>query len=496
MTVASQASAETVISLPPGSHGVGFRIVQQYDRSREFRRPTDPVTGEAVKTERARPIQTLIWYPAKRGGAPLHYADYMATRLTEADFGLTPAQLTAGRAGQARALSRRAGAGSQAILESSVLAARDAPTADGDFPVVVYAPGAGGTADENADLFEYLASHGYIIIASTNLGAHEKAVDYSMAGTEPQIADIEFLVGLVQALPHADKKRIAVLGWSWGGMNNVFAAARDSRISALISLDGTREPAFTRQIDVRRLTAPWLYFARTPDTVPQITRSEIDTTFSLLNEAKYADVYQLTMYPMQHIDFVSSRQHETAASSYGEFSKAEVRQAYNMVSLYVRNFLDAYLKQDPAGRALLGRKPVENGAAPHTIIAETRLSQGAPASQEQLAVDLARDGFGRAVDAYRAAQQRDASFTLSERTLKTWGYALLGRGRAADASAIFGLWTVLYPRDWDAFDSLGEAHEIAGNRAPAIEAYQRSLALNPGNGNAADHLKTLNALRP
>lgn len=225
-------------------------------------------------------------------------------------------------------------------------------------------------------------------------------------------------------------------------MNNVLAAARDSRIGALISFDGTREPAITKQIDVRRLTAPWLYLSRIPSTIPQLNRSEIDTSFSLLNAAKYADVYQLTMFPMRHADFTSRMQRETGASAYGDYSKAEVRRTYNVAALYVRNFPDAYLKGDKGGLAFLGRTPLENGAEPHTIMAETHQAEAAPASQERLAAKLAREGFGHAIEAYQAAHQQDSSFALSEEGLKAWGYALMEQKRPAEASAIFKLWTV------------------------------------------------------
>jgi dienelactone hydrolase len=486
--VGTYAIAQNVITQAAGSYPVGLRVVQQYDRSREFKRAIDPVTGMPVTGERSRPIQTLVWYPAAKGGTPLHYRDYVATRLTETSFDASPADLQLGMAAQVAALTRKLGSGAEAVLNSPVAASRDAPFAAGRYPVVIYAAGGFGFADENADLAEYLASQGYVVMASTSLGAHAKSIGYDMSDAEPQIDDIAFLLGYAQSLPDADMSHVAVLGWSWGGMNNLFAAARDSRIDALISLDGTREPAFNKQIDVRRLTAPWLYISRAPETIPQINRSEVDTSFSLLNAAKYADVYQLTLYPMHHADMASQRQHETGASAYGEYSKEEVSRAYNVGAIYIRNFLDAYLKGNKESLAFLGRQPVENGAAPHTALAETYLAHQTPATREQLAADLAHRGFRHAVEAYNAAHEKDPTFTLSAQDLKGWGYALMERQRPSDASAIFTLWASLYPKDWDAFDSLGEAYEVAGNRRASIANYRQSLVLNPSNVNATKHL--------
>lgn len=329
------------------------------------------------------------------------------------------------------------------------------------------------------------------MVASTSLGASDKTIPYEMAGVEPQVRDLQFLLGYAHGLAGVDLRRIAVVGWSWGGITNVFAAARDARIGALVSLDGTREPALTKQIDVRRLTAPWLYFSRTPDTIPQINQSGIDTTFSLLNEAKHAPVTQVILYPFQHADFTSARLHEASDKAYPDYSREEVRQTYGVMVRLTQAFLDAHLKGDPAARGILAKDPRELGAAPHSVRILPGPAPLPPPTRAQLAETLARVGFAKAVETIRAFQTQDKAFTLTPEELQAWGYGLLGRGRAEEAVEIFKLWTVLHPGDWNAFDSLGEGCEATGKRAPAAEAYARSLALNPANRNAADRLKAL-----
>lgn len=54
-------------------------------------------------------------------------------------------------------------------------AVADAPFAEGRFPVVIYAPSGSSVSWENADLCEYLASHGYVVLASPSMGAHPPA---------------------------------------------------------------------------------------------------------------------------------------------------------------------------------------------------------------------------------------------------------------------------------------------------------------------------------
>ena len=49
----------------PGPHLVGLKVVEQYDYSRTYRSRTNDL-GAPYQGERARPLQTLIWYPAEK----------------------------------------------------------------------------------------------------------------------------------------------------------------------------------------------------------------------------------------------------------------------------------------------------------------------------------------------------------------------------------------------------------------------------------------------
>ncbi len=355
---ASEPPADRLIEHAAGPHPVGFRVLH--------------------KTDGSQPRQILSWYPAAAAAEPLRYADYLATRLTALRTDRSAEDLQALRRQQASRLAQRLGPAAQALLEMPMQASWSAPPAKGAFPVIVYAPGVGGPADENAELFEYLAGHGYVVFSSVGMGADGKDVEDNLASVEPQVADIRALIRHAESAPQADPQRLALLGWSWGGMTQLFAATQEAHVQALISLDGTREPALTRLIDVTRLKAPWLYVSRTPDTITQLNRRGIDTRFSLLNEARHSPVTQLIAYPLRHEDFVSRRLREAPASAYDDYSQAEVRQAFGMVALYVRHFLDAHLKQAPESRAFLARKPVENGALPHSLRIELNGSLAPP----------------------------------------------------------------------------------------------------------------------
>jgi tetratricopeptide (TPR) repeat protein len=80
---------------------------------------------------------------------------------------------------------------------------------------------------------------------------------------------------------------------------------------------------------------------------------------------------------------------------------------------------------------------------------------------------------------------------LNEQSLNRFGYALLNHGDTAEAIAIFGLNTRMFPRSSNVWDSLAEAYMRTGDRDRAILNYRKALELNPANKNAAEMLKKL-----
>ncbi len=273
LMVPNIASAQSHLTRtnPPGPYPVGLRVVEQYDLSRGYRGATDPYTGKATSGTRARPIQTLIWYPAERGtGVAMNAGNYLRMGATPDDFGHTAAeraQLEAGYVnGRTSALTPQR---AQAELAAVMMARRDAKASAGKFPVVIYAPSYRGPAVENADLCEYLASQGYVVIASPSTGQDPNGMKDDLEGVEAQVGDIQYLIGYAHSLPQADTDHLAVLGYSWGGLANVMAAAKDPRIDALVSLDGSVRSypdviEQSRFLTPDRVTAPLLYVAATP----------------------------------------------------------------------------------------------------------------------------------------------------------------------------------------------------------------------------------------
>ena len=78
----------------------------------------------------------------------------------------------------------------------------------------------------------------------------------------------------------------------------------------------------------------------------------------------------------------------------------------------------------------------------------------------------------------------------SERMVNAIGYDFLRQGDRDRAIGTFALNTVAFPGSWNVWDSYGEALAAAGKKAEARAAYERSLALNPGNASARKYLES------
>ncbi|CAN5177231.1 hypothetical protein BH09BAC6_BH09BAC6_26800 [soil metagenome] len=114
----------------------------------------------------------------------------------------------------------------------------------------------------------------------------------------------------------------------------------------------------------------------------------------------------------------------------------------------------------------------------------------APAIKKLRAV-LLKQGFDNAPAAVAGLKKKDPNYKLDENGLNGWGYQLIGQKKPTEALAIFKLNTTLYPQSANAYDSLGEILELTGNNTDALLSYQKSLALNPENKNAAGRIKAL-----
>jgi tetratricopeptide (TPR) repeat protein len=141
--------------------------------------------------------------------------------------------------------------------------------------------------------------------------------------------------------------------------------------------------------------------------------------------------------------------------------------------------------------AFLKRTPAENGVPLHMMTVEFRAAKGAPATVEALRQELGRQGFDHAADVYAAMKKENPEFKVEEPAMYEWATELQGEGHLAEAIDVLKLNTGMYPDSSNAYETLGEAYEKAGQKPLAVESYRKALEKDSENGQAKDKLKAL-----
>ncbi|HTQ98929.1 MAG TPA: alpha/beta fold hydrolase [Candidatus Acidoferrum sp.] len=359
-----------------GPYPVGFSLVEQYDRSRGFKADE---RNKVAPGEQARPVQTLIWYPAKPDrSSEMTFGDYVMLQPTETDFSAAHPSV-----GETVVM----GDAFKAHYAEKLQTYRGVAPADGRYPVVIYAPSATSFAWENVDLCRYLASHGYVVIASPGMGEGRKSTS-DQAGVDAQANDISFLVSYAATLSNTDVSKVAVAGFSWGGLAELFAAARDDRIKALIALDGSFRYfpwLVTQSKDVRpdAMKLPLLYFKgqwELEDQAHEYREQQADIIKpNVLNSWIHGDLVSVQMLGLFHPEFNSAThrlesfwEREFDNLQRADYDRNEGRLGYAWVTRYTLAFVDAYLKGDAKARAFLQATPRENGVPIHTMAIRIR----------------------------------------------------------------------------------------------------------------------------
>ncbi|MBL8270973.1 alpha/beta hydrolase family protein [Steroidobacter sp.] len=251
---ADQVSMDIFAGDARGPHQTGTFEEYWIDEQRDEPTTTDP--------NDKRRLMVQLWYPAtfKPNAARAPY-------ILHPDLYPTDKQKWLKLAKNARTTS---------VLNAPLL------TADAPFPVVIYNPGGGHPPFTGTSQTEYLASHGYVVVAightgltgiarfpdgstykldtndpeptaaerqtMTDADAFRLEVERSSATMMPlHVKDISYVLDRLQAMNakpghrfyrHLDFDRVGSMGWSLGGALSLQASRDEPRIKAAVNLDG------------------------------------------------------------------------------------------------------------------------------------------------------------------------------------------------------------------------------------------------------------------
>ncbi len=336
---------------PTGPHAVGTTTVHWVDTSR------DEDFTDARKDKRE--LMVRIWYPA----APrpqTQPAPYFLVRregigqLREGGLGMPDPMLD--------------------FVHAHAMA--EAPLAAGErFPVLLFSPGAGFSPTFYASLLEELASHGYVVVATSHTYTTGPVIfpdgRYASNTEDPSglfgtpyfdvvVADLRFVLSQVRALDaggpeerftgRLDLERVGAIGHSIGGAASAIVCQKEPGVRACANLDGTFQGSWAKGI-----SQPFLLVH---------TRHNEDGTHVRFIKNRHAPVLELSVSESGHLTFsdlplqLELMRHYDATRTSDTFDTGslEPERATSLTRAWVLAFVDEYVKGS-------GESPLLHGGA-------------------------------------------------------------------------------------------------------------------------------------
>ncbi len=483
------------IALDIGKKTVGFKHYLTADSTRTYRRALD-WTNKTIP----RPIPVSIWYPSNdkpKGLEPMTVLNYMELLKEEEEWEYLPNEYLLDWFSYLRNTEEN-----RKHLKESTKSYKEIKFANGNFPVIIYAPSYQASSIENFALCEYLASHGYIVISSPSRGTETRKFE---GGTEKdmetQARDIEFLMQELTNIPSADPDHIATMGFSFGGLSNVLSQMRNENIKAIVSLDGSikyqyntlkKSPFF----NIKKVDVPFIHMSQKDIPEEVLKEDKIDPQlndkFEFYDSITNSRAYQLKFHNLTHSYFSTLGVLFEQRDKRQDKSDAEIMESYKWVSAYTLNFLNAFLKDDANALKFIENQPSDNGVKSKLITQIAKQPKPRIFTFQDFNDLASKQKYKNLKELYSSLLKRKPSIELPEWKLNNLGLQLTFNPKTSEYGInVFLLATDIYPNSANLFDSLAEAYLFKGEKENAIDNFEKSLQLNPQNKNAIDRLKKL-----
>ena len=336
------------INLNSGKYDVGFKHYTAIDSTRTYQIKNN-FNNQFIN----RPIPISIWYPTtikNSNSKQLTVLNYLEVLKEEEKWENLPNYFLLDWFPYLWNTPQN-----KAHLSEKVNAFSNPAFLDGNFPVIVYAPSYQASSIENFALFEYLVSNGFVVISSPSRGTDTRWLE---GGTtkdmETQSRDVEFLLKEIHKYENIDLDRVALVGFSFGGLSNAITIMKNKNISAIVSLDGTERYNYgvlekSPYFNLDKVTIPYIHFAQkeipeevlTSDKIP----AELNYKFQLYDSLQYSNAYSYRFHDLTHSYFSSFGVLFANRDKRQDKSDAKIMASYNLLCQHTLHFLNATLKK-------------------------------------------------------------------------------------------------------------------------------------------------------
>lgn len=491
--ITAQTSLED-IKLENGKFRVGFQHYTASDSTRTYSRIFD-YTNKKV----ARPIPVSIWYPSEQNavkGEPLTILDYLEILKEEEEWEHLPNEHILNWFYYPNTPAN------QKHLNEHTTAYPKADFGKGKFPIIVYAPSYQASSIENFALCEYLASHGFVVLSSPSRGTETRWFsNNNTKEMETQARDVEFLMKEAGKFPMVDYGKIAIMGFSFGGLSNIIVQNRNDHVKAIVSLDGTERYQYellnqSSFFDAQKIDVPYMHMAQKeiPDIVLNEDKidPELNTKFQLYDSITNSKLYRLKFHNLTHSYFSTLGVLFANRDKRQDKSDPEIMQSYKLAAIYVLNFLDAILNKDKNASKFIENDLSDNGVTDKLATLTTKPSEKDKFTFQDFNELASNRDYENLVQLLDSITKKHSSFEIPEGHLNTLGLQLVfNPNTSLHGIDIFLLATKLYPNSANLYDSLAEGYLFIGNTEKAVESFKKSLELNSQNQNAINRLEQL-----
>ncbi|MCK5536705.1 MAG: hypothetical protein KAI79_07750 [Bacteroidales bacterium] len=461
-------------------YSVGFQHYKTYDESRSYIVNKDTIS---------RPLLIHFWYPSKENlkKEPYSFKNYIDLISLREDFNKASSEVDRNSfnfvnayAGFAKQhLGVDTSLTTQKILNSSVIAQYGIAIAKSknNFPLIIYAPSNSKSAVQNHIICEYLASHGYLVIAVGSAGANSLNRRNNPESIMAQVNDMEFTLSYLEDCLKIKYSSLGVMGFSSGGVATVIFQMRNKKVKAVFSMDGGQE--YGTYISLSKVEGFNLEKTNVPYCLLH-NNYENFSVYPFYNSIVSKEKYRFRMPYLDHNGFVSYWRFFDLCSSKNSVSKFCI--SYDYISSTALTFFNAYLKPKHVSNSK-SELSFQNNEYIKPITSDNSMIT-------KLGNLILSDGIGKAMDFIKSNQE---IFIKKENEINI--LSKMFRDSYKDEAKELLLYnTKNHPNSWQAHFELGFTYKLYSELSLAKESLLKAQQLNPENTEINKLLNEINEL--